>query len=98
VTELDASRCYLGDAGLRPLLAALPRNAHLRALCIVGSGMSAACGRGALLAAVRANGSLRTLNADFGGAAAEALVRGRSAHAQDGSGAGGAGGAPRRRG
>jgi hypothetical protein len=59
--ELCVAECRLGDEGLRPLLAALRRNAHLRALDGAHNGTSEALARDALLPAVRANGSLREL-------------------------------------
>jgi hypothetical protein len=54
--------CSLGDAGLRPLLDALPRNTHLRTLDCSRNGMSEAFARDVLLLAVRANTSLTELN------------------------------------
>jgi hypothetical protein len=48
-------KCNLGDAGMRPLLEALPHNTHLKALSCVRNGASAACARDVLLPAVRAN-------------------------------------------
>jgi hypothetical protein len=62
---LDVSDCQLGDAGLRPLLDALPTNTHLRKLDVSWNDMSAACARDVLLPAVRANTSLRKLGAAF---------------------------------
>jgi hypothetical protein len=62
LTELDVSFCWLGDAGLRPLLEALPHNTHLRTLDIKRNDMSAAFARDVLLPAVRANTSLRMLH------------------------------------
>jgi hypothetical protein len=59
--ELDVSCCHLGDAGMGPLLQALPRNTHLRELTCGSNDMSDAFARDVLLPAVRANGSLRTL-------------------------------------
>ena len=61
--ELDASTCHLGDAGLCPLYDALPRNTHLRTLKLFNNNMSAACARQRLMPAVRANTSLRRLEA-----------------------------------
>jgi hypothetical protein len=67
LTDLDVSCCSLGDAGLRPLVAALPANTHLRTLSVVYTNMSGAFARNVLLPAVRANTSLRTLRArDYG--------------------------------
>jgi hypothetical protein len=63
LTELDVSDSALGDAGLLPLLEALPANTHLRTLDVSYNGISAACARDVLLRAVRANTSLRTLHA-----------------------------------
>jgi hypothetical protein len=55
--------CHLGDAGMRPLLEALPHNTHLECLVCDGNGMSAAFARDLLLPAVRANTSLVVFNA-----------------------------------
>jgi hypothetical protein len=63
LTELGVSWSNLGDAGLHPLLEALPANTHLRTLNVGGNGMSEAFVRYVLLPAVRANTSLRTLHA-----------------------------------
>jgi hypothetical protein len=57
LTELDVSDWQLGDAGLAPLFAALPRNSHLRRLYCGRNGMSDAFAHDAL-PAVRANLSL----------------------------------------
>ncbi len=54
--------CALLDAGLAPLVAALPANTHLRALDCEGNHMSDACVRHRLLPAVRANASLTQLH------------------------------------
>jgi hypothetical protein len=51
----------LGDAGLAPLVAALPRNRHLRKLNINQNGMSERFARKRLLPAVRANTGLQKL-------------------------------------
>ena len=70
LSELNMFKCDLGDAGLAPLFASLPDNHHLRTLCVgcgrvdptspwpppVGVSRAFA---GRLLAAVRANTSLR---------------------------------------
>jgi hypothetical protein len=53
--------CDLRDAGLGPLVDALPSNMHLRTLLCPYNGISAAFARGRLLPAVRANTSLRKL-------------------------------------
>jgi hypothetical protein len=83
LAQLDVWWCDLGDDGLRPLFEALPHNAHLRELdCSYNSGMSEAFARDALLPAVRANASLRTLVAGttFESAAeAERVVSSRAA-------------------
>jgi hypothetical protein len=59
--ELELSDCNLGDAGLRQLFDALPRNTHLRKLTCGGNGMSEAFARVVVLPAVRANTSLTAL-------------------------------------
>jgi hypothetical protein len=51
--------CNLGDAGLHPVMDALPRNTHLRKLACAGNGMTMAFARARLLPAVRDNTSLR---------------------------------------
>jgi hypothetical protein len=81
--SLTASHCRLGDAGLAPLCEALKGNTHLRELRVSGNHCSAAFVRDALLPAVRANASLRVLEAGSAAAAAEACVnaRGRAAAA-----------------
>jgi hypothetical protein len=91
LTELSVSHNALGDAGLRPLLEALPANTHLRELDVACNGMSEAFARDVLLPVVRANTSLRMLNAENDLASdplaqrllqeAEALVRSRAAAA-----------------
>jgi hypothetical protein len=63
LTELDVSFCNLGSVGLRPLLEALPANAHLRVLDCSRNDISDAFARDVLLPAVRANTSLRRLHA-----------------------------------
>jgi hypothetical protein len=47
--------CKLGDAGLGPLVDALPHNHHLRQLNVSGNGMSEDFARSRLLPAVRSN-------------------------------------------
>jgi hypothetical protein len=91
--SLTASHCRLGDAGLAPLCEALRRNTHLRELRVSGNHCSAAFVRDALLPAVRANGSLRVLEAGSAAAAAEACVaaRARAAAAAGGGDADGGG-------
>jgi hypothetical protein len=73
--ELYIMSCRLGDAGMRPLLEALPRfaapvqfkicpqNTHLEILMCAGNGMSAAFTRDVLLPAARANTSLLLFHA-----------------------------------
>ena len=61
--SLDVGNQVLGDAGLGPLFDALPRNSHLRVLRCWHTGMSAAFARDVVLPAVRANTSLRELDA-----------------------------------
>ena len=67
---LSIKHITLGDAGLRPLVDALPRNAHLTMLTLKDCDMSDDFARGPLLAAVRANASLRELVSDHDAAAA----------------------------
>jgi hypothetical protein len=87
LTELDVSYSDLGDAGLRPLLEALPHNTHLRTLLIAHNDVSDALAADVLLPAVHANTSLRVLRAGaWGGAHAalresQALVAARAAAA-----------------
>ena len=77
--------CELGDVGMGPLVAALPRNTHLRALECRFNDMSAAFTRDMLLPAVRENTGLRELTAEHvlwkldGTVAAMALVNSRGA-------------------
>jgi hypothetical protein len=84
LTTLDVHYCRLGDAGLRPLFAALPGNSHLRTLDCSMNNISAAFAADVLLSAVRANTSLRTLithaeeQPPNAAREAEALVAGRS--------------------
>jgi hypothetical protein len=59
--ELDFSDCRFGQAGLRPLLQALPENTYLRSLTLDGTVLSEAFARDVLLPAVRANTSLLQL-------------------------------------
>jgi hypothetical protein len=80
LTQLDVFGCHLGDDGLRALFEALPANTHLRTLYCSGNDNSEAFVVEVLLPAVRANVSLRTL--DAGGAFVHApqttaLVRNR---------------------
>jgi hypothetical protein len=66
LSQLDISVCNLGDAGLRPLFDALPRNTHLRALECQRNDMSEAFARDVLLPAVHANTSLNWLTTMVG--------------------------------
>jgi hypothetical protein len=82
---LDCSRNHLGDAGLAPLIEALPLNRHLRKLYVRDNGMSEAFAREQLLPAVRANTTLRALHCvdrerPLAGAEAEGIVRRRGQH------------------
>jgi hypothetical protein len=81
--ELDVSGCQIGDAGLGPLVDALPANTHLLELDVHANGISDAFARDRLLPAVRANSGLRStdcVRVGFGDAAneAEALVAARA--------------------
>jgi hypothetical protein len=58
---LNCSRNSLGDAGLAPIVEALPLNRHLRKLDVSDNRMSEAFARERLLPAVRANATLRML-------------------------------------
>jgi hypothetical protein len=58
LTSLDISNCQLGDAGLAPLVDALPSNTHLRTLRCAGNDFSVAFARDRLLPAARANAVL----------------------------------------
>jgi hypothetical protein len=80
LTELDVRRCNLGDAGLGPLLEALPANTHLRTLKCTGNNTTGAFAADVLLPAVCANTSLRALDAGwqfFGDLEAEGIVYAR---------------------
>ena len=59
--SLEVCGCTLGDAALRQLAAALPRATRLQELGLEANAFSEACAREALLPAVRANTSLRSL-------------------------------------
>jgi hypothetical protein len=63
--ELGMDSCNLGDAGLRPVMDALPRNTHLRKLDCAGNNMTLAFARSQLLRAVRDHASLRSLHCTF---------------------------------
>ncbi len=81
--ELHVSCCRLFDAGLGSLLDALPANTHLRTLSCGDNEESEAFVRERLLPAVRANSSLRQLDAgrEFAAAReAQALVQRRAAN------------------
>jgi hypothetical protein len=58
---LDCSHNRLRDAGLAPIVEALPLNRHLRELDLQGNGMSEAFAQEQLLPAVRANTTLLSL-------------------------------------
>jgi hypothetical protein len=60
---LNVSCGSLGDVGLRPLCDALPQNTHLRELAIFSNSITEVLARDVLLPAVRANTSLRKLDA-----------------------------------
>ena len=59
--ELAVDYCELGDAGLHPMVDALRRNTHLRALTLTGNNISNALAEEQLVPAVRANTSLLKL-------------------------------------
>ena len=61
--ELHCRDSVLGDAGLLPLFEALPHNTHLQLLSCFNTGMSQAFARDVFSPAVRANTSLRELEA-----------------------------------
>ena len=61
--KLSVCSSRLGDAGLGALADALAHNTHLRELGCFNTGMSARFARDRLVPAVRANTSLRKLNA-----------------------------------
>ena len=77
--ELNISQNALGDAGLGPLMDALPRNTHLRELACRSNEMSAAFAHDRLIPALAANTSLQTL--DSGDAEADAFIAARTAAA-----------------
>jgi hypothetical protein len=85
LTELDINVCVPGDAGMAPLLQALPRNTRLLMLKCAGNLMTDAFATNTLLPAVRANTSLRRLAATGlmcrwpGEVEAEAVVARRAA-------------------
>jgi hypothetical protein len=64
--ELRVSAARLGEAGLRPLCAALPRNSHLQLLECWQSEVQADFVDDVLLPALRANSGLRELCMDAG--------------------------------
>lgn len=61
--ELHVHSSIYGDAGLAPLIKALPDNTHLRVLQCANTGMSTVFARECFLPAVRMNKSLRKLTA-----------------------------------
>jgi hypothetical protein len=67
---LDCSSCALGDEGMRAIAEALPANTHLHTLKAMLNGTTAAFAATHLLAAVRANVSLRHLDVGELGAVA----------------------------
>jgi hypothetical protein len=76
LTQLYVGFSDLGDAGLRPLFEALPRNTYLRTLDISRNGISSDFARDVLLPAVRANTGLRELIIlDVGAAAGNCAFR-----------------------
>jgi hypothetical protein len=82
LTQLDLAFCDLGDNGLRAFFESLPHNMHLRELDCSHNGISEAFARDVLLPAVRANTSLRRLEASTDHvslAAIEELVSRRAA-------------------
>ena len=66
----------LGDAGMGPLVNALPQNTHLTELQCCQNRISAAFARDQLLPALAANASLRQLDSDSN--AADAFIAGRT--------------------
>ncbi len=66
--RFSISHCALGDAGLGPIMDALPLLSRLRLLDIEDNGMSEAFARERLLPAVRACASLRELKFNHDGA------------------------------
>jgi hypothetical protein len=90
--ELEVAYCHLRDVALGPLCDALPRNTHLRSLVIAGNNISKAFAAQRLLPAVRANTSLRQLQANEYAhhpllTEAMRLVEDRSAAAEEAAGA-----------
>jgi hypothetical protein len=75
LTQLDVSFCALGNAGLRPLLAALPHNTHLRTLNVSSNGFTQAFARDVLLPALRVNTSLRSMGTFGSGVAVADIER-----------------------
>jgi hypothetical protein len=63
LVKLSLDICKLRDYGMLPLVAALPQNTHLRELRIVQANLSADFTEQQLLHAIRANTSLRYLDA-----------------------------------
>jgi hypothetical protein len=78
---LRVSQCGLGDEGMGPLAAALPRNTHMATLDAYYNNMSYEFGRESLLPTVRGNAGVRALSASSyqrEASQAEALVRART--------------------
>lgn len=68
LTKLETNSCDLGNAGLAPMLAALPHNTHLRVLDISHNRATSAFLNGTVLPALRTNASLREARVlDYGG-------------------------------
>lgn len=64
--SLQLYNCQLGDAGMAPVVAALPRNTHLRVLDIDRSSMSVPFARAHLLPALQACTSVHTIHGRHG--------------------------------
>jgi hypothetical protein len=96
LTELNVSYSDLRDAGLRPLLEALPANTHLRKLDVSYNCMSIEFTRDVLLPAARSNLGLHELvaNENVFIYEAEALVAARGAAARGAAARGAAAAAP----
>ena len=75
--KLDVADIQLGDAGLGPLVDALPHSSHLRELYTFRNAMSAAFARGRLMPALAANTSLLMLVSGY--AEADEFIAARTA-------------------
>jgi hypothetical protein len=60
--DLDVSHCAIGDDGLAPLVAALPRAPRLKSLCCCGNALSRRFATGPLLNAARSAPHMRYLD------------------------------------